>query len=58
MLFDGRTWKWFGENVSNHVLGTKEVDFDVASFDCISNPMPLYVNVFHLSMMPRIADDA
>ena len=57
MLFDSRTWKWFGENVGDHVLGVKEVDLDVSSFDCVADPMPLYVDVFHPSMMLRIVDD-
>lgn len=55
MALDVICREWLGEDVSNHVLGLKEVNFNLLAFDSFSYPMHFDINVFHPAVMLRIS---
>ena len=57
MLFDGRTWERFGEDVCDHLPSREEVTFDLATLDDFANPVPLDVDVLHATVVFRISED-
>ena len=56
VTFDCRTRQRLGENVGDHVVGRKEMNFDLASLDNVPNPMPLDVDVLHATVMFRVLE--
>ena len=56
MTFNENARKRFCEDVGNHVLSRKIVDFDLLPANDLANPEMSNINVLHTAMVLRVID--